>query len=47
MSSIARTYYGDTSLVDALCKYNNISDPNKIIQGQVIKIPPKDVLKAQ
>jgi LysM repeat protein len=47
MSSIARTYYGDTSLVDALCKYNNITDPNKIIQGQVIKIPPKDVLKAQ
>lgn len=47
ISSIARTYYGDTSLVDALCKYNNITDPNKIIQGQVIKIPPKDVLKAQ
>lgn len=47
MSSIARTYYGDTSLVDALCKYNNITDANKIIQGQVIKIPPKDVLKAQ
>ncbi|NLB78907.1 MAG: LysM peptidoglycan-binding domain-containing protein [Clostridiaceae bacterium] len=47
ISSIARSYYGDTSLVDQLCKYNNISDPNKIIQGQVIKIPPKDVLKAQ
>jgi serine/threonine protein phosphatase PrpC/LysM repeat protein len=47
MSSITRNYYGDTSLVDELCKYNNISDPNKIIQGQVIKIPPKDVLKAQ
>ncbi len=47
ISSIARTYYGDTSLVDALCKYNNITDPNKIIQGQVIKIPPKDVLKTQ
>ena len=44
MSSITRNYYGDTSLVDELCKYNNISDPNKIIQGQVIKIPPKDVL---
>lgn len=47
ISSIARTYYGDTSLVDALCKYNNITDANKIILGQVIKIPPKDVLKAQ
>ncbi|MGI6085033.1 MAG: LysM peptidoglycan-binding domain-containing protein [Acetivibrionales bacterium] len=47
MSSVARNYYGDTSLIDELCKYNNISDPNKIIQGQVIKIPPKEVLKAQ
>ncbi len=47
MSSIARKYYNDTSLVDKLCKYNNISDPNKIIQGQTIKIPPIDVLKAQ
>jgi len=47
MSSITRIYYGDTSLIDALCKYNNISDPNKIVQGQVIKIPPKDVLQAQ
>ncbi|NLL67775.1 MAG: LysM peptidoglycan-binding domain-containing protein [Clostridiaceae bacterium] len=47
LSSITRTYYGDTSLVNALCKYNNITDPNKITQGQVIKIPPKDVLKAQ
>jgi len=47
MSSITRTYYGDTSLIDELCKYNNISDPNKIIQGQVIKIPPKEVLKGQ
>jgi len=47
MSAITRFYYGDTSLIDELCKYNNISDPNKIIQGQVIKIPPKDVLKNQ
>lgn len=45
ISSIARAYYGDVSLVDALCKYNDITDPNKIIQGQVIKIPPKEVLK--
>ncbi|NLX64684.1 MAG: LysM peptidoglycan-binding domain-containing protein [Clostridiaceae bacterium] len=47
MSSITRFYYGDTSLIDELCKYNNISDPDKIMQGQVIKIPPKEVLKAQ
>lgn len=45
MSAITRHYYGDTSLLDKLCKYNNISDPDKIIQGQKIKIPPKDVLK--
>lgn len=47
LSAIARKYYNDTSLVDKLCKYNNISDPNKIIQGQTIKIPPIEVLKAQ
>jgi len=45
MSSITRQYYGDTSLMDKLCKYNNISDPNKIILGQELKIPPKEVLK--
>lgn len=47
MSAITRQYYGDTSLLDKLCKYNNIADPDKIIQGQVIKIPPKEVLKGQ
>jgi serine/threonine protein phosphatase PrpC/LysM repeat protein len=47
MSAITRQYYGDTTLLDKLCKYNNISDPDKIIQGQVIKIPPKEVLKEQ
>jgi serine/threonine protein phosphatase PrpC/LysM repeat protein len=45
MSAITRLYYGDTTLMDKLCKYNNISDPNKIILGQEIKIPPKEVLK--
>ncbi|MCX7772594.1 MAG: LysM peptidoglycan-binding domain-containing protein, partial [Clostridia bacterium] len=47
INSITRKYYGDTTLVDKLCKYNNITDPNKIKIGQVIKIPPKEVLTAQ
>lgn len=45
MSAITRKYYGDTTLLNKLCKYNNISDPDKIIQGQKIKIPPIEVLK--
>lgn len=45
MSAITRLYYGDTTLLNKLCKYNNISDPDKIIQGQKILIPPKEVLK--
>lgn len=47
INSIARTYYGDVSLVSKLCKYNDISDPNKIQIGKVIKIPPKEVLAGQ
>lgn len=47
LSSITREYYGDISLMDKLCKYNNISDPNSIQVDQVIKIPPKEVLTAQ
>lgn len=45
ISSITRKYYGDTSLVNALCDYNNISNPNSIKIDQVIKIPPKEVLQ--
>ncbi|NLM74217.1 MAG: LysM peptidoglycan-binding domain-containing protein, partial [Clostridiaceae bacterium] len=40
-------YYGDTSLVDKLCKYNNITNPNLIKVDQVIKIPPREVLEQQ
>ena len=47
ISAITRKYYGDTSLADKLCKYNNISDPNKIKVDQIIKIPPKEVLMEQ
>lgn len=45
--SITKKYYGDTSLADKLCKYNNITDPNKIKVDQIIKIPPKEVLLEQ
>lgn len=47
INSIAKKYYGDAALVSQLCSYNNISDPNKIKIGQVIKIPPKEVLTLQ
>ena len=47
INSITRKYYGDISLINKLCAYNNISDPNKISIGQVIKIPPKETLTAQ
>jgi LysM repeat protein len=45
INSIARKYYGDISYAAKLCQYNNISDPNKIKIGQVIKIPPKESLQ--
>ena len=45
INAITKKYYGDALLVSKLCTYNNISDPNKIKVGQVIKIPPKETLK--
>lgn len=44
ISKIARTYYGSSDYGAKLCEYNGISDPNKIVIGQKIKIPPKDML---
>lgn len=44
ISKIARTYYGSSDYGERLCKYNNISDPDKIVIGQKIKIPPKEML---
>lgn len=41
LSEIARTYYGDVSLYQKLAEYNGIVDPNLIIIGQVLEIPPK------
>lgn len=47
INSITRKYYGDTTLMDKLCKYNDITDPNKIKVDQIIKIPSKEVLMEQ
>jgi len=47
INKIVKDYYGDTSLVDKLCKYNNITNPNLIKVDQVIKIPPREVLEQQ
>jgi LysM repeat protein len=45
MSGIVKKYYNDVSLIDALAEFNNISDPSRIQPGDVIKIPPVDILK--
>jgi serine/threonine protein phosphatase PrpC len=44
ISKIARTYYGSSDYGAKLCEYNGIADPNKIVIGQKIKIPPKELL---
>lgn len=36
---IAAKYYNDPSLLDIILKYNNISNPFSITEGQVIAIP--------
>lgn len=36
---IASDYYGDTSKVDYILKFNGISDPFSIVEGDLIKIP--------
>jgi len=45
MSKIARTYYGSSDYAAKLCEYNGIADPDKIIIGQKIKIPPVEMLR--
>lgn len=37
--SIARRFYGDQRRFKDLVKANNLTDPNKIFPGQVLKIP--------
>jgi serine/threonine protein phosphatase PrpC/LysM repeat protein len=45
MSGIARKYYGSADYARKLCDYNNIENPDKIILGQKIKIPPLQELQ--
>lgn len=39
--SICEKYYGDTSMVDAVCLENNISDPSKLQYGVVLTLPER------
>ncbi len=39
LMSIARKFYGDARRYKDIAKANNITDPNKISIGQVLKIP--------
>ena len=40
---IAAKYYGDVTALDIILKYNNISDPFSIIEGETIIIPIRDI----
>ena len=39
LMKIARQFYGDASRYKEIAKFNNITDPDKIQAGQVLKIP--------
>ncbi|MEZ7891894.1 MAG: LysM peptidoglycan-binding domain-containing protein [Candidatus Wallbacteria bacterium] len=45
LSSIAKEYLGDSSLWPELLKYNNISDPHWIYNGDIIIVPAAEVLR--
>ena len=40
---IADKYYGDHRMVDIILKYNRISDPFSIIEGELLRIPKKEI----
>lgn len=40
LSKIARKYYGDAGLYKKLADHNGITNPNLILVGQVVNIPP-------
>lgn len=44
LSGICRRYYGNTALYPKLATYNGIKNPNLIIDGSIIKIPPASAL---
>ena len=41
LGGIALKQYGQSGLYPQLAKYNKIADPNQIMPGQVIRLPPK------
>lgn len=40
---IANKFYGDASKSDLILKFNNISDPFSVVEGEVLKIPDYDI----
>jgi nucleoid-associated protein YgaU len=44
LSSICARYYGDRSLVNALARHNNLSDPNLVKAGDALCIPTLQTL---
>jgi hypothetical protein len=40
---VALKYYGTTEGLDIILKYNNISDPFSIKQGQIISVPSQEI----
>ena len=42
--AICKQYYGDTSLVKALAKFNNMDDPAQVGVGRKLMIPPAETL---
>jgi len=39
---ISNAFYRDPWLYRRIARYNNIRNPNQIISGRIIKIPPKN-----
>ena len=44
LEQICRKYYGDSSLVNGLAAFNNIANPHLIYVGDIIRIPPVNLL---
>ena len=40
---IAAKYYGDATALDIILKYNNISDPFSIVEGETIIVPIREI----
>lgn len=45
LAQIAKRHYGDATLYKKLATYNHLSNPNLIMIGQKIQIPPTESLK--